>query len=392
MVNGPKILMLGAGLASNALTLKLLHSGFRGEIHLFDKKNQPEENKTWCFWGQEELPEYLHPLISKKWRKWQFSHGPEKCEHTAQNVRDYYCCIKGSDFFQYAQEVIRNNSNVKCYFGNAAIPLQSTADKVAVKVGDTRYDGDIGFDSRPDYGTKLTKGLYQCFVGVWLELDEKLFNRDTAGLMLNLNSGITSMHGNMKNPETTGTEFLYLLPHNEKSALLELTVFSKEPQNLTEMKRNLEIQITADYPNKRFTIKNWEQGILPMSTELASNDIHSLDLWQKIGVCAGMIRPSTGYAFIPIQRWANATAKSIVAGKTDFKHCPINQFYLWLDEIFLRVLKKEPELGPRIFMSLAQKTSSDCFARFMTERATFSDLLRVIAAMPKRPFVRALLQ
>ena len=69
---------------------------------------------------------------------------------------------------------------------------------------------------------------------------------------------------------------------------------------------------------------------------------------------------------------------------------PIKNRYRWMDKIFLRVLVRHMDIAPALFLRLLEKTDSDQFTRFMTEQASYRDLLAIIKAMPKRPFINAL--
>ena len=61
-----------------------------------------------------------------------------------------------------------------------------------------------------------------------------------------------------------------------------------------------------------------------------------------------------------------------------------------LEFLFLKVMRKNMALSPTLFNAMAKNVGADVFARFMTEKATFSDVLSIIKAMPIRPFVKAL--
>ena len=58
-----------------------------------------------------------------------------------------------------------------------------------------------------------------------------------------------------------------------------------------------------------------------------------------------------------------------------------------MDKIFNGVLLSRPELAVSLYMRMAQALNGDQFARFMLGQATANDWLRVIAAMPKIPFL-----
>ena len=61
-----------------------------------------------------------------------------------------------------------------------------------------------------------------------------------------------------------------------------------------------------------------------------------------------------------------------------------------MDKIFLRVLARMPEKAPDMFLRLAQTLSGDEFAQFMNGHCPWRVRLKVISAMPKAPFLQAL--
>ena len=62
-----------------------------------------------------------------------------------------------------------------------------------------------------------------------------------------------------------------------------------------------------------------------------------------------------------------------------------------MDAVFLRFLQKYPGRAPGAFADLFRSVAPEPLARFLMERAEARDYLRVIAAMPKLPFLSAAL-
>ena len=69
---------------------------------------------------------------------------------------------------------------------------------------------------------------------------------------------------------------------------------------------------------------------------------------------------------------------------------PIRRFDLFLDKIFLRVIRSHPEAAPDLFARIAARLTGDEFARFMSGLADFSTYAKLITAMPTGLFLRAL--
>ena len=61
------------------------------------------------------------------------------------------------------------------------------------------------------------------------------------------------------------------------------------------------------------------------------------------------------------------------------------------DHTFLRVLDNNIDLAEDIFMSIGKNMRPDSFAKFMSDKAQVHDFMRLIAAVPKQPFIKAVL-
>ena len=57
------IVCLGAGMASTSLVLALISGGYRGRIIMVEKAASSPCDRTWCFWGRQQLPAYLQSLV-----------------------------------------------------------------------------------------------------------------------------------------------------------------------------------------------------------------------------------------------------------------------------------------------------------------------------------------
>jgi lycopene beta-cyclase len=107
-----------------------------------------------------------------------------------------------------------------------------------------------------------------------------------------------------------------------------------------------------------------------------------------VGTGAGAVRPSSGYAFARIQRHCRAVAEAIAAG-TDPPSRAGPARLAAMDRVFLQALRDDPGAFPERFRAMVDGTSSEAFARFMDDAGTVADELRMVAALPKLPFLAA---
>lgn len=378
MDNQSSVLLIGAGLASTSLALALLDKGYQSNITILEKNKDISNQKTWCFWGLNTLPEYLKPLVKKHWKSWQISDQERALEQVSSQINSDYCCIQAEDFYQFASEQFSKANNLKLLFDQDCVTLNPQNGQVIVEHNKQISSAKYGFDSSADLPNALEDGLYQCFTGAWITLSTPFFDADRAGLMLNLKT------------QNNAIQFTYTLPFSRTEGLWELTYFSTEVEDLVELKQLTKLALDKQFGENAYEITRWEQGVLPMSTAASKKPSVSHHGWHKIGTAGGMMRAATGYAFLPVQRWSQLAADAVIANKDAGIKNTIPAKYVHLDTIFLNVLRNQPELAPQIFMRMLERTNSLQFTKFMTERASNYDILNVIRAMPKLPFIKAL--
>jgi len=67
----------------------------------------------------------------------------------------------------------------------------------------------------------------------------------------------------------------------------------------------------------------------------------------------------------------------------------IGKKYQFLDKIFLRVLKNNPDKMPKIFFEMF-KASSGCVIKFLSNKSNIIEDINIISKMPKLIFLKAL--
>jgi lycopene beta-cyclase len=227
-------------------------------------------------------------------------------------------------------------------------------------------------DSRPP---ALPDGIMlQHFRGVEIKTEHDVFDPDCAILM------------DFRCDQSRGIHFIYVLPYAKNRALVESTMFSTElaPEDFYDT-------AIADYcdhilhAGKTMTLRR-EEGVIPMGF-LSPRD----NQVAAIGGNGGAIRPSSGYAFVFIQRqMEQALTKYKHTGQVTFKP-PHKLVDLWMDAVFLAVIRRQPALAPRLFAAIAKALTGDEMAMFMSGLATSRLRFKIIMAMPKWPFIKALL-
>ena len=107
-----------------------------------------------------------------------------------------------------------------------------------------------------------------------------------------------------------------------------------------------------------------------------------------IGSAGGMTRLSTGYTFLNIQEQSKYIRENI-ENISNTKKYEIAKKYQFLDEIFLRVIKKHPEKMADIFFKMFMG-SPKTVIKFLSNKSNFFEDLSIILRMPKLTFIKAL--
>ncbi|GMM67393.1 lycopene cyclase family protein [Alteromonas sp. MTD1] len=368
------IIIKGAGLAGLSLALSLAENGYKGRVLIVERAHSPNTSKTWCFWGRENVPPYLSPLINKSWQSWSVSCEETGEENTLFSSTDSYCCIMGASFYQYALSRLEKNKHFDFHWGATAQTVSNITEGVGVVIDKNLFTADYGFDNACHLTAAKADSINQYFVGAWISTSNLNISTDTVQLMKEMKA------------DNQAFEFTYVLPFNEQEALVELTRFSMNDESLDTMKSMCEQEILRGSYGNNVNIRCWEQGVLPMDTRRKS--VQSAN-WHNIGINANMIRASSGYAFIIIQRAVTEIAQALVHKRKVPASLGKHAIYTALDSIFLRVLRHNMSQSPAIFNAMLKQTNAHTFTRFMTERASILDILRVIKAMPTDLFVRA---
>ena len=368
------IVTLGGGMASLSLVSALLLRGYDGRIIILEQLASPNTDKTWCFWGKGSVPRYLQPLIRQQWSQWSVSHHGREISQSSINGTNDYCCILAEDFYHFVLRLIEQADNVSFIGKQSVLDAQEQVGGVRIRSHDYDILAQHCLDTRYQSDSS-EQGLYQCFSGAWLESDQALFDPSKVELMHNLESHAGTL------------QFDYVLPLSSHQALFERTFFSPQPLSTEALTRDTEQAITSRYGDIEVKVQRREQGILPM---IATKPPEETSCWHYAGMAGGHMRSATGYAFVSVQRWAQVVAVALINNHAWPNYQPIKNRYQWMDKIFLRVLAKQMDIAPTLFMRLLEQTDSDQFTRFMTEQANYQDLLAIIKAMPKRPFLNAL--
>jgi lycopene beta-cyclase len=144
-----------------------------------------------------------------------------------------------------------------------------------------------------------------------------------------------------------------------------------------------------DYIENHLNLKNYkitykEEGAIPLFYPSYKKEKNKIN----IGTAGGMTRLSTGYTFLNIQEHSKYICKNI-DNISNIKKFEISKKYQLLDDIFLGVLDKNPEMMPDIFFKMF-KSSPKTVIKFLSNKSNILEDLSIILKMPKWTFFKAL--
>jgi lycopene beta-cyclase len=112
----------------------------------------------------------------------------------------------------------------------------------------------------------------------------------------------------------------------------------------------------------------------------------------SIGMQGGRLKPSTGFAFVRVQTDSAAIVQSLLEHDQPFDVPEDSKRYRLYDSLLLDIMEREPERIQSIFAALFKRNSIEHVLSFLDERASLAQNVRMIATLPPRPFLQALMR
>ena len=347
-------IIIGGGCAGLSLAYELdLHSKLKDKtLAIVEHRDEYKRDKTWSFW--KVSPHNFEDCTIKSWDNFTINI-PSHLKHVGCKNMPYQTIDSGL-FYQKIIDKIKQNNNIY-FFKN---------------INEVNTENSFIFNS---VGDKIDNksSLWQHFSGIEIETSKDFFDEKIFNLM--------DFDCDQKN----SVHFFYTLPFSKTKALIETTWISD--LNNTSL-NDYDIQL-KDYIEDKLKIKNYkinykETGAIPL---FHPNNIKKLNQIE-IGTAGGMTRLSTGYTFLNIQEQSKYIRKNIENIK-DTKIFSIERKYEFLDNIFLKVLKKNPERMAQIFYKMFN-SSPNTVINFLSNKSNILEDISIISKMPKWVFLKQL--
>jgi lycopene beta-cyclase len=415
-------ILSGGGLAGLSLAYYLINSPLRDRsILIVDKDAKQQNDRTWCFW--EEQPTLFDEIAYRVWHQLRFVGDDFTREFELAPYR--YQMIRGLDFYDFTREKLAQYDNATFVHGNID-RVDDASDHATVTVDGKSFSGSWVFDSTlpaslrgsvPIGGASLralspgapplrgqgaakqspatpdeiassasdllamtTNGRYhhlnQHFRGWEIETDRPVFNPQLPTLF----DFRTQQQGHMR--------FVYTLPFAENRALIEYTLFSSQLLTPDEYDAGLRTYIEDVLGIEQYAINHIEAGVIPMTDHPFPRRLGQRVM--SIGTKGGRVKPSTGYAFLRIQRDSAAIVQSLVAHGQPFDIPARRGRYNLHDSILLNIMTHYPDNLKLIFTIMFKHNPIQRIFRFLDETATLGEEARFIASLPPWRFLQAL--
>jgi len=363
------LIVLGGGCAGLSLGLQLAEAP--GEVRsalILEAREVYTDDRTWCFWRTG--PHRHEDLVSREWPSFKVIQQGRQLQLSCADAP--YQQIASGDFYAFAQDRLAASRQVHLELGAAAVgdPRREGGSWV-IRTGDRTLRAREVIDTRPP---KSAPGclLWQSFLGQVVRTDGASFDPRSVILM------------DLDEPSSEGVRFTYVLPHTESEALVETTVFSTRPHSPEELRADHDRDLQRRLDGAGFQVLREEHGVLPMGQTSTSEATP----WTRAGLFHGAARPSTGYAFQRIQRWADHCADSLRRGHGPLAPAADPALRRWMDSVFLNVLVSAPDAGPELLFRLFSGAATERVVRFLSDAGSSADSLAIMRSLPKLPFLR----
>lgn len=334
------IAFIGFGLATQTLIYHL-HKENRlqdKKIAIFEPNNF--HDKSVSYWGEKPL---IDEVPHNKWNNFKVIDKNEL--HLRLNKLKYFSFSQSNlrDF------VLKLLKNYDVSFVNESV--KNIGDTITTET--SSYTSPIIFNSCLDFAASEISPVYQHFLGVEIETDRAVFNKETNILM--------DFDDNPK-----AITFAYLLPFSEKRALIEYVAYDTKPTREVNLNKYIE-KYTQGCKHK---VLRTEFGTTPLKITYKKNNRVI-----NIGIAGGLYRSSTGYAFVQIAKDSQIIAKSRDLAKPN--RYKVQYFYKMSDHLVISPLLRKKENPKTILTKMFESGESELLLKFLNEEDTLLEKAKV---------------
>ncbi|MGW0645359.1 lycopene cyclase family protein [Streptomyces badius] len=374
------VVIVGAGAAGLSLAHHLCAPGSATplSVALVDAPPGPlrPPPRTWCFW--EPPGGAYDSSLAASWPQLRVRGADGSCT-VSRFSRLRYKMLRSDTFealveqrLSRAPAVRRIEANVSAVrdvpYGGEILTGAGCGERVLAR-------GRLVFDSRPLHRLPPARTtMFQHFTGWFVRTERPMFDPATAELM------------DFRTPQPArGLSFGYVLPLDQRTALVEYTEFSPLPLDAKGYRRALRHYTDDVLRLGRFHVTAREHGVIPMTDgRLALRAGRSV---YRIGTAGGATRPSTGYTFAAVQRQTRAIAAQLRAGRPLRMPLPYGRRARAMDAVMLRALDSGRVDGAEFFSRLFRDVPAERLLSFMDGSSRLHEDLLIGLRTPVVPML-----
>ncbi len=374
-----EIIIAGAGLAGSTLLRNLLRhpSTKEKDILVVDRDHDVKNDKTWCFWSDED--EFTENLVAHRWKSIALADSEGEYHHPLETYT--YKCIRSEDYLSACRAEIDRHPNVQRIVADVE-RFDHDGSKAVVKTNVGDYRATLVLQSvkkpLPIARQRVPISLLQHFLGWEIETNHDFFDPEKAMFM------------DFRTDQKNGFAFLYVLPYSKRHALVEYTLFtpalSGRDVYVAALESYIRDVLKLAYSNWKLTRE--EYGVIPMEdTRYPAWNTRAV---LNMGMNGGQSKASTGYTFSRIQKYALEVAKSIAKRSMQDLNQQSHPRFMTYDRLILWLLRENPSVVPGIFVRLFNKNGADSMLRFLNEETHIGQELKIMASTEWRHFFKAI--
>ena len=347
-------IIIGGGCAGLSLAYELeTHDKLKDKnLAIIEPRDEYKRDKTWSFW--KVFPHNFEDCVKKSWNNFTIN-SPNETKYIECKTTPYQT-IDSELFYNKILSKLKLNKNIT-FFKN---------------INEVNKSNSIIFNSVAKYDDQKNK-LWQHFCGVEIETDKEFFDDEIFNLM------------DFACDQRNKVHFFYTLPFTKNKALVETTWISElDNDNLKDYDQQIDNYLSNHLNIRNCKINYKEEGAIPLFRQKSIKKLNEIN----IGSAGGMTRLSTGYTFLNIQEQSKYIRENI-DNINKVKLFQINKKYDFLDNIFLKVLKKNSSQMGNIFYKMFDSSPSSII-NFLSNKSSLFEDLEIISKMPKSIFIKQL--
>lgn len=361
------LIVAGAGPASFALLGALDGVGLGGQrVLLVDRMQRRGDDRTWCYW-ETRAGRFEH-LVAHRWSTLEV-HGPAPSDAGRRlAIAPYtYKMIRGGDFFAAMDAWSARRPQIVRRVGEVG-EVRTEGDRAVAVIDGERVEAHWAFDAThvPQDAPAGYHLLLQHFLGWEVTSAAPHFDPAVATFM------------DFRVPQREGTCFVYVLPTDERTALVEYTVFSPTVWPAHAYEAELRAYLADVVHLGDYRIGRTESGVIPMTDRPFPPGRG--DRVVTLGTAGGQTKASTGYTFQRIVRHAEALATAMARHGSPALP-PRWRRHDWMDGVLLRALATGRQDGATFFHRLLTRNPPARVLAFLDEDTTLAQEAALMASV-----------